>query len=146
MNHLDLARYAGAVAALALSSIAPPAYAGVGNFRCAFDSEPAVTLEISVVSDTRVEITYPNGVRVAYGATGAGNVLRWQSNHAQAVRFEMDTSRRLAWARVPIATPAALSADAPFNPRARRSAVVPTPPPATLQAFHLHSADCAPQP
>jgi hypothetical protein len=142
MNKIDLAHCA-AIAALALSPFAAPAYADVGNFRCTFQSDPRVTLDISVVSDTRVEITYPNGVRVPYGAEGAGNVLRWQSNHAPAVRFEIDTSRRLAWARVPIATPVALSADAPFNPRIRRSSVVPIAPPATLQAYHLYSAYCA---
>lgn len=142
MNDGDLSRCA-AVAALAIILFAAPAYADVGNFRCTFDAEPPVTLDISVVTGARVEITYPNGVRVPYGAEATGNMQKWQSNHAPAVRFEMDTSRRIAWARVPIATPAALSADTPFNPRIRRSSVVPVTPPPTLQAYHGYSADCA---
>ena len=142
MSNVALARPYCAAIALALGAFAAPAHADVGNFRCTFDSEPQVTLDINVVTDTRVEITYPNGVRVPYGAEGTSNVHRWQSNHAPAVRFEIDSSRRLAWAQVPIATPAALSADAPFNPRIRRSSVVP-PPPARLQAYYSYSAYCA---
>jgi hypothetical protein len=132
-----------AAASLLLSAFAAPASADIGRFRCTFDASPPVTRDIQVVTSTRVEITYPNGARIPYGAEGAGNVRRWQSNHVPAVRYEFDSSRRLAWARVPIASPAALAADEPFNPRIRRASIVPgVVPPAKLEAYYGYSAPC----
>jgi hypothetical protein len=132
-----------AAVAFVLGAVAAPARADVGGFRCTFDASPPVTLDIRVVTNARVEITYPNGGRVPYSATGTDNVQRWQSNHAPAVRYELDSSRRLAWARVPIATPAALAADEPFDPRSRRASIVPgVVPPAKLEAYYGYSAPC----
>lgn len=134
-----LAMRAGAVLLVAL--LAAPVHADSGNFRCPFGPDPVVTLDFHVLSDTRVEITYPNGVRVPYGASGSNNVQRWRSNHATPVRYEFDSSRRLAWAHVPIDNGAALSADEPFDPRIRRRSAVPRAHPAPKLAV-THTAAC----
>ena len=128
----------------AFIALAPfAAHADVGNFRCTFDSDPAVTLQIRIVHAARVEITYPHGVRVPSDAAGPGNVHKWRSNHIPPVRYELDSSRRLAWARVPAANPAALSADEPFNARIHRRAAIPDATPAPqLVALTGRSAVC----
>ena len=123
--------------------MATPASADVGNFRCTFNSDPAVTLDVRVVNDTRVEIAYPNGERIPYDATGTNNVQTWRSNHRPPVRYEFDSSRRLAWALVPLNNPAALSADEAFDPRIHRRAVVRGANPAPkLDATRGYSAAC----
>jgi len=134
--------FLGAVA-LVLTAFAAPVHADVGRFRCTFAATPPVTLELRVVSDTRVEVAYPNGARIPYGAAGTNNVQTWQSNHVPPVQYEFDASRRIAWVRVPAASPAALSADEPFNPRLRRVATAPGARPAPkLELLYAYSAAC----
>jgi hypothetical protein len=95
-------------AALLVAVLATPVFADSGDFHGAFDSDPAVTLDIRVVHDTRAEIAYPKGVRGPYDAAGTNNVQEWCSTHRPPVRYELDSSRRLAWALVPLDNPAAL--------------------------------------
>jgi hypothetical protein len=121
--------------------VAVPAHADIGNFRCTFSPAPAVTLDFHVISSTRVEITYPNGVRVPYGASSANTVQTWRSNHASPVRYEFEISSRLARAYVPIDNAAGLSADEPFDARIRRRAGIPGARPSPKLAT-LHSAAC----